>query len=192
MANNCMNWVNIYGKDRILDKIEKKLQSYEDHKGSFLEWGDEIIDLEPLEYDTRSFYHYGTKWWNFEIERSRGQINVSGDSAWSPPSELIRLICEKYKVSATIEYEEPGSDFGGSMEFDEEGEVVDEVDMTYDQWRYHDSDGDYINCICENLHDNFDMYKDFDDLMKEYHFVSDEHKKEIEEEFNKIKDDRAK
>jgi hypothetical protein len=189
MANNCMNWVNIWGKDTTLKRINDRLEKYTDHKGSFLEWGDIVVNkkLEEGEEDEREHYHYGTRWWDFEVQKEKGQLNICGDSAWSPPTELIKQICIEYKVTATIEYEEPGFDFGGKTEFDELGEIVEEIKMTYDEWRYHDSDKEYVYNILQDLEDFYDTYEDEDSLIKNYKFLSEEHKKELLIEYNKLK-----
>jgi hypothetical protein len=188
MANHCFNWVNIYGEDRTLNRIVSKLETYHDHKGSFLSWGDIVLNKEPEEdeEEKRSYYYYGTRWWDFEIQRERGEINVSGDSAWSPPIELIKQICVEYGVTATIEYEEPGCDFGGRTEFNELGEVVEEIDMPYSEWRYY-SDPDHIVNIVSDMEDYIEFYNSEDEVLKDYPFLNKQDTEYIIEEYNKIK-----
>ena len=183
-----MNWVNIYGEDRILNRIISKLETYHDHKGSFLEWGDIVVNkkIEEEEEEERAYYHYGTRWWDFEIQRERGGINISGDSAWGPPIELIKQICIEYKVHASIEYEEPGCDFGGRVEFDELGEVVEEIDMPYNEWRYY-SDPEHIVNIISDMEDNIEFYNSEEDMLKEYPFLNKQDTEYFIEEYNKIK-----
>jgi len=185
MANHCFNWVNIYGEDRTLNRIVSKLETYHDHKGSFLSWGDMVLNKEPEE-EERSYYYYGTRWWDFEVQRERGGINVSGDSAWSPPIELIKQICVEYGVTATIEYEEPGCDFGGRTEFNELGEVVDEIDMSYSEWRYY-SYPDHIANIISDMEDYIEFYNSEDEVLKDYPFLNKQDTECIIEEYNKIK-----
>ena len=187
MANHCFNWVNIYGEDRTLNRIVSKLETYHDHKGSFLSWGAMVLNkAQEADEEERSCYYYGTRWWDFEIQRERGEINVSGDSAWSPPIELIKQICVEYGVTATIEYEEPGCDFGGRTEFNELGEVVEEIDMPYNEWRYY-SDPEYIENIACDLQDNMEFYNSEDDVLKDYPFLNKQDTEYIIEEYNKIK-----
>jgi hypothetical protein len=188
MANHCFNWVNIYGKDRTLNRIVSKLETYHDHKGTFLSWGDIVLNKEPEEgEEEREYYYYGTRWWDFEIQRERGEINVSGDSAWSPPIELIKQICVEYGVTATIEYEEPGCDFGGKTEFDELGEIVEEIEMPYNEWRYH-SDPEYLMLnIVSDMEDSMEFYNSEDDVIKDYPFLNKQDTEYIIEEYNKIK-----
>lgn len=66
--------------------------------------------------------NWGTKWppsvTNYGMEPSqygdRWLINFQGDSAWSPPSELIQHITANYPVSAIITYEEGGMCYAGA------------------------------------------------------------------------------
>jgi len=187
MANHCFNWVNIYGEDRTLNRIVDRLETYHDHKGSFLEWGDIVVNKKIEEgEEEREYYHYGTRWWDFEVQRERGEINVSGDSAWSPPIELIKQICIEYKVHASIEYEEPGCDFGGRVEFDELGKVVEEIEMPYSEWRYY-SDPDHIVNIVSDMEDYIEFYNSEEDMLKEYPFLNKQDTEYLIEEYNKIK-----
>jgi hypothetical protein len=184
MANNCMNWVSIYGEDATLNIIASKLETYHDHKGSFLNWGDMVVNKKTEE--ERDPYDYGTSYWELDVEREYGVINVSGDSAWSPPIELIKQICTEYKVHATIEYEEAGSDFGGMTEFNRLGEAISEIKMRYDEWRYRDGTEHILN-IVSDVEDCIGSYDSQEDLLKRYYFLSKEDAEYLIEEYNKLK-----
>jgi len=73
-------------------------------------------------YGHKDWYHWqidkwGTKWapgvGNYEYDMESNGIYISGESAWSPPSELVRYITEQYPVKAILTYQEGGMCFGG-------------------------------------------------------------------------------
>ena len=67
--------------------------------------------------------NWGTKWTpDFEFERHDGYISFSGQTAWSPPEELMRYISEKYPVLIEMSYSEEGMFFIGCSIF-EKGET---------------------------------------------------------------------
>ena len=187
MANHCMNWVNIYGEDRTLNRIVQKLETYHDHKGSFLSWGDMVLNREPEEgEEERDYHYYGTRWWDFEIQRERGEIIISGDSAWAPPIELIKQICIEYKVYASIEYEEPGCDFGGIAEFNEAGEIVEEIEMPYNEWRYY-SDPEHIVNLINDMEEYIEFYNSEDEMIRDFPFLNKQDTEYMIKEYNQIK-----
>lgn len=125
MANNCYNSIQFYGKIDILKKIKSKFDKYEE-TNFFNEFGDLILDKKFDPNDKkRDGYEYGTRWFEFDIDLDDKNIlqdntyllNISGDSAWSPPEILIHEICKKYKVNAEMFYEEGGADFMGETTF---------------------------------------------------------------------------
>jgi hypothetical protein len=143
MANNCWNTVSFYGKPSEIKELTKRLITYSsfDYVNS---WGDYVCKItdKDLPYnredDKRPYYFYGTKWWDFEIvNEDADSIQINGDSAWGPPLGLIQSICETYEMKAEIEYDEPGMDFAGRAEFDENG-IVSHEEMTSNEYRYRD------------------------------------------------------
>lgn len=87
--------------------------------------------------------NWGTKWTpEFDMERHEGSIWFSGDSAWSPPEELMRYISEKYPVVIEMSYIEEGMGYMGYSIFDN-GFIYNaggEPDISYDD--YQDEDGE--------------------------------------------------
>ena len=97
MANYCYNSVQIFGKEKTLKKLQDKFNYYE-KTNYFVEFGDYVLDKKfNPEDEKRDYYEYGTRWWEFETdldsknfnENDDCTLNISGDSAWSPPVELI-------------------------------------------------------------------------------------------------------
>ena len=153
MANHCYNYIEFTGTSDRVNALQEgfvKLSKDSESK-TFTEACDKSFGLEsPPDAD---YVHYGTKWFDFLIELvSRGcwyeyvegfedtpmkycSIVISGESAWSPPKELTKKLCEAYRVRARHEYDEPGNDFGGITTFDEKGDYDEEV-YTYMEFKY--------------------------------------------------------
>ena len=149
MPNYCWNYVTITGNKKELDKIYRKFDKYQECN-YFTAFGDFILgkgkiddDLEAIKArygdDFDTVYVYGTRWWEFELnmenEVNDAYLVISGDSAWSPPIELIRSVCKHFKVCAHIEYEESGCDFAGETFIEEDGSMDDRC-YSYGEWRY--------------------------------------------------------
>ena len=51
------------------------------------------------------------------------------ETAWSPCIEFVQKVCKKYALSASIEFSETGMNFAGIYDINENGEIVNEVNM---------------------------------------------------------------
>ena len=104
-------------------------------------------------YDWR-IANWGTKWdfCDTYFEDSGSQVSYTFESAWSPPTDFLMNICEKYPLlNFSLSYVEPGCAFEGELEI-----VAGEI--TVDETR------DYVHkncCTCgedcedgEELNDN--------------------------------------
>ena len=104
-------------------------------------------------------------------------FTVAGDSAWSPPIELINQICISYGLSAEMDYEECTEDFAGMVKFDKTG-ITDHQEMTYHEYRYLDD----VLSWKDNLYYNFEDETDREELefaMKEHDYAHKNHIKEF-------------
>jgi len=119
MANNCWNYVAITGDKRVVDTLQKHFENYENTK-YFTEFADAFFN-KKRDYKEQPFdfyYEYGTKWWDFEWDRhSETELVIQGDSAWSPPLELLKRISKKYSCKVYAEYQEYGNDFAGRVTY---------------------------------------------------------------------------
>lgn len=168
MANNCFNWIRFEGSKTALDRLEKKLKTY-DKSQYFTEWSEYVIGKGKLDggvgfqekYGTEFnvYYMYGTKWFDFSMDGDDNDLILHGDSAWSPPIKLIEEICKKYKLKAEHEYEEPGNDFGGVTTFDKNG-IIEEKDYSYDEWRYHQNPSGWQDDMYYRFSDDIASAKD--------------------------------
>jgi hypothetical protein len=86
-----------------------------------------------------SIDNWGTKWpmsvhgYTYDS----GAIHISGETAWAPPSELLRTISERWPVTIRLSYAEPGMDFIGASVFEKGLE--------------HDSSGSFLDHMPDNL-----------------------------------------
>lgn len=93
-----------------------------------------------------SVNNWGTKWApdvNLVID-VMGEIEVAGDSAWGPPSELVRFITEQFHLAAVMTYDEPGMEFAGAEAYRDGEQLYDghfdyenvpEIDNARPDWK---------------------------------------------------------
>jgi hypothetical protein len=166
MANNCWNYVTISGDKNVLDEIQERFSKYDDFN-YFVEFGDYVLKKEN-KISIEDYYHYGTKWWEIHMERSEDNcLIISGDSAWSPPLELMTELSKVFPVVIEGEYNECGMDFGGFFSAYEGG--LDDNQMTYREYQLEcDRDWaiqDIIDCL-ESFEEEFNE-EDYDYLTQE-------------------------
>jgi hypothetical protein len=177
MANNCWNYATISGDKLALDEIQERFSKYGDFN-YFIEFGDYVLKKET-KTSTDDYYLYGTKWWDFNIdERTDLSLTISGDSAWSPPLELLRQISEVYNVTIEGEYNECGMDFGGF--FVCEDGCLEDREMTYFEYQLETDREWAINEIIDNLED---CDEEFDE--DEYPQLTQDEKEYIKQQLNK-------
>jgi hypothetical protein len=84
-----------------------------------------------------------------------------------------------YGVSGVITYDEGGCDFAGRTTIDNEGNIVEEEDYTYNEGLYVLDNESFWS----NLESNIEYYADdntpVEEFVSQYDFVSDEDKEEI-------------
>ncbi len=125
MANYCWNSVKIseFKKEDFIKILSFFSEENYEKFNYFKDWCESILSDEN-KIDTskmESFwanYAYGTKWWDIDYARLKDEsteeeICVSGDTAWSPPSEFLIALSAEFDCKIEIEYEESGCDFGG-------------------------------------------------------------------------------
>ena len=185
MANHCYNHVSFQGENKALRELQNKFDKYEECK-YFQEFGNYVLGLKELGdvtwKENEDHYGYGTKWWDFEIEERdfhySTEMTVMGDSAWSPPMELIVQICIKYKLTAEMEYEETGMDFAGIVNMDETG-ITSHREMSAHEYSYENDVSNWI----ENLSYNYEGAdkEEWENLEEEHSYANKSHIKELVE-----------
>lgn len=121
---------------------------------------------------------YGTKW-DFTVADTNysgddeGYIELSVDTAWSPPLEFCRRLSDKYQVTVVNMFFEGGCNFGGRYEY-KNGNLISSYDAEYDE-AYYNLDG-FV--FWENLqYDDFE-YDTEEDLLNDYKYITDENDKQ--------------
>ncbi len=163
MANHCFNFVQITGNEEILKEISERLDTYQkfNYISNFFDYVlNKTADIpsKPADKSRLDYTHYGTKWWDLDIEGVvEGSLIITGDTAWAPPLLFVEELCQQYDLCATHEYEEPGMDFAGIANFGPEGEM-DHKQMTFSEYQYTNNYGgwfeDALYCLGEIHEDN--------------------------------------
>jgi hypothetical protein len=194
MPNYCHNRVSIRGEKDILNELQNKFNTYRTNEGTFSDWCDTFFtdrrDKKENFFD--EIYDYGTKWWDFEIDRlSDTTMLVIGSSAWSPPTEFLRKLSEQYAVEIRGEYEEPGDDFGGYAMFT--GGVEDDNCFSYREWVYMNGKELFFADL-EMEAQWYETFEDFKDAVLDTfeNKLTPRQIDEVREEFNRYKDELNK
>lgn len=174
MANNCWNWVHITGPKETLDIIEERFEKYNNWEGTFTEFSRMVLGLDPEvvpEHETLNdsfsrMYTYGTKWWDFEIDRDDDWLELRGDSAWSPPLYLLARISEVFNVKVEAEYEEPGMDFAGF--FTAENGQYEDREMTCFEYELECDRKNAINRLIDQINEDWFDFKYAEDNYKQH------------------------
>ena len=88
-------------------------------------------------YDWRTV-NWGTKWdvsFNLEVARNNSEIEFVAlrfISAWAPPLPPLAILAKRYSVDLRYDYFEPGMGFAGRLVIDENGEDLQEFDISSD------------------------------------------------------------
>jgi hypothetical protein len=188
MANNCYNFATLIGSKESLDLLEARLiESKKETPHLWYETFHQVLGIQvPENGDTYAIF--GTKWFDAEWNReSDTEATLSGDSAWSPPSEFFLKLSDVYQLAIESEYEEGGCDFAGYYNCIN-GEVVRDDTYSYNMFYLLQNREFFIEKICEDI--TYGTYDDYEDFAKHNEDVvqalSPEEIEEIKEEFNTI------
>ena len=192
MANYCWNWVKITGPKETLDIIEERFKKYDEMDDfTFTQFSRMVLGLDPEvvpEHETNDelfnrIYAYGTKWWDFEIDRDGDNwLELCGSSAWSPPLGLLTKMTEVFDVKIEGEYAESGCDFGGFYTM-ENGECEDN-EMTYFEYELESDRDEAIGRLIDQINDDWFDIKYAEDNYKQY--LTEEEWNELVTETNKL------
>lgn len=184
MPNYCWNWVGFEGNKATLKKLHRDIEDGLNQSDGYLtKLANYLFNENNTDEDILSLYDtYGTKWWDIDQnDLDDEMLIVGGTSAWSPPTHFVRRITEKYKVMATIEFEECGCDFGGTETYID-GEVREQIMMTYNEWTYLNDRSYALDRMIEDVSDSpLDYFEDLESLDKELHYMSEADKNIIKE-----------
>lgn len=161
MANYCSNYIQIAGENLA---IVRELFS----EGSTLFYND-FLDVLKLDESTK--VDFGTKW--FEIgylseTEDNNLFIIDGISAWSPPLGFFEKLSEIFNLSITIEYEEPGMNFGGQCII-KNGAIESDHEMSY--FGYQLEYGRGLDYILEDI--AFREYESMEDFWNDFAYDED-------------------
>lgn len=195
MPNWCQNHLMIDGLlPEQISEISKKLSEpnsllFESLVGKFLEdylHDEKIVGITDEKENGKYFdwykhnlSEYGTKWdVNLSNVYFQGDFTeMAFETAWSPPLEFARKLSKKYNAVVTLQFEEPGCDFGGEYIF-ENGEVIDYKDMTYMEWLFEEGGWDRIALEIEFYIDGNSL-DEIKNIFSEYSFYDENKIEEI-------------
>lgn len=172
MPNWCLNYLNVTGHNGQIEEIRDAFCKETPFE--------RLIGSPQLDSRLSAIEKYGTKWDIQPCEPSdihylkdgMATFSVSFETAWSPPMPFLVAMCEKYNVSATMEYEEPGCDFAGTIEVNGDGSLCDRC-FTYLEGIYR-QDEDRLWDV--EINDLFENAKNVEEVMQRLSFLTDDEK----------------
>jgi|SaaInlStandDraft_5_1057022.scaffolds.fasta_scaffold10058_2 hypothetical protein len=106
--------------------------------------------------------NWGTKWNTSDVEYNNydTQLTYTFNTAWGPPNAWLTKLTEKYSdLEIRLEYEEPGMDFAGVMDYSN-GILSDEsYSLSEHIWENCDQ-GLVTNTIVTVINENFHIFED--------------------------------
>jgi len=221
MPNWCSNYIRINGDANTISIIKSACERCAEKDEPIFR---NLIDIpshmtneqyEKEWYDTNVNW-FGTKWdvhYNScGFGYSENEINMSPETAWSPPIQFLENLVKQYKgIEAYIFYSEPGIGFSGETKIyrDEDGQViVDDNEYGYLEGIYlidkemfwSEVDGHCDNFFCENENGEDEEGNPIpitDEKINEYidgyfDFVEDEDRQEIFKQFKDYINEQSK
>jgi len=183
MPNWCSNFISFEGNEKAMETFRKDVASIEDGHCIFTA----LTDYKEEWCNDDWCNEFGTKWSVTMDDDIRHSVENNDyfncETAWSPCTEFVKKVCKKYGIEGRIEYSESGSDFGGIVEIDVNGDEVSREDMTYDEYEYK-----HIGTEC--FFDNFvfsvqeGWIESEEDIRKDYPFATEEDMLELIALFN--------
>ena len=189
MANNCYNWAHIEGSKENLDLLQARLKEAKasDDALYYVSFH-QVLGLLIAESTSDVYDDFGTRWFTAEWDRdSDTSATLTGDSAWSPPSEFFRKLSEVYSLTIESDYEEAGCDFGGYYNCSN-GNVTRDESYSYNFYKLKQDKYLFMFNLLEDIGcGTYEDYEDFtssnEDVMEE---LTPQDLQEIKEQFNKI------
>tara|TARA_B100000902_G_scaffold140349_1_gene138330 strand:+ start:248 stop:985 length:738 start_codon:yes stop_codon:yes gene_type:complete len=110
--------------------------------------------------------NWGTKWNSSDVDyyKEDNTITYSFNTAWGPPGEWFKKLCDKYSdFELTLKYEECGMDFGGIMTYTN-NELLEE-EYTLSEYIWENCNQNYVyETINHIISNNDDDLENIDDL----------------------------
>ena len=191
MPNYCSNWVSFSGKKEDLQKLHDSLRYAEslNAENGGLIWYDTFYAALGLDVPSELIDVYdvfGSKWLDIQqLDLGEISLELLGNSAWSPVVPFVHKLCKKFNLTASGEYDECGSDFGGFYEINEYGTLRDDM-YNYISYRYL-SEG--LEGVISELTFYDDIEEKIERLNEAKAFMPKEHYEEIFQAIKEISND---
>ncbi|MFP5439029.1 MAG: hypothetical protein ACLGH8_14705 [Bacteroidia bacterium] len=132
MANWCSNRVEFIGEDKALQEVHEffvTMQNAEETTGN-----GQLPDF----METESGYF-------FSLYRNEGDVGVfEYETRWSPNTDVLKVIADRFGVGFTHEYKETGNCIYGVIEYKDGDETETDLDFEdFDRYEYNEDDGLY-------------------------------------------------
>ena len=153
MANNCVNFIQLFGSEKSIQIISKHLSTdkFDDHIS--------VVGLSDISDDGTS-------------------LDISAYSKWSPPKEFLQSLSSDYNLVIECEYDEWGSDIAGKFAYDH-GKLVMNIEFNYLEGKYHFMEwNDFLECEAIPRLDDCESFNEFMDM---FHFVNTKEHAELVE-----------
>jgi len=110
--------------------------------------------------------NWGTKWNAGEVDfdNTGTQLSYTFQTAWNPPNAWFSKLIEKYsEFDFNLEFEEPGMDYGGYINYTDQ--ILSEETYSLGTHIWENCDQDMVhNTIVEVIEENIDEQPDIDEL----------------------------
>jgi len=204
MANHCYNYVSGTGSTQDLTRLQAIvtiLKEKEIPLDDFVSCWSQIYPMFFTQLSTQEkeegfdvYQDWGSKWFEatFEISPETQEINIFGDSAWSPVLPFFAKLCTEYNLELEGYYEEPGMDFAGTFTIDKNGDVIDNQ-TTYRHHEAQENPEGYWMRIIEDIEEGvFKTVEEiYDRLTEDSFIINEKDKEEIEDEFKKYSEKQS-
>lgn len=207
MPNYCWNWIEISASKENIEKIRTVIDQVNETEEGFWASNYPLLiekpaiskeDLEKMQFfDVYS--EWGSKWFTPYVDgyhlsenpvqkNKNSYITIAGDSAWGPMLPLCEKLSKHYNADITIEFEEPGCDFGGRYRFSN-GNIQEQEEYAYLEWQYINGNFEQIESHLEDSICDYDtFFALYCDYKKIFQMMEPEERKIIYEMFKKEKD----
>jgi len=192
MPNWCSNHLNLYGSKeeikKITDILNANLKYEEDGVVKYGGMFESLVGKDPNvseeEYNAGAWYDSNCEYWGCKwdvtikeayIDFEEEEIRLSFDTPWSPPFSFYKELAKKFNIYLNAIYDEPGLDFAGEINIDEEGNV-DNREYKYLEGIYHRGDDifwDEVRSQLDYMLEEYDKPVTYEYVAEWLHFVED-------------------
>lgn len=183
MPNWCSNYATIYGSKKEIKKIADIINA--NAEGNLFK---SLVGIDPNiskeEYDAGGWYNSNCEYWGCKwdvsiqeacIDFEEEAIRMSFETAWSPPINFYIELTNRFNIYLSAIYEEPGCDFAGEIDIDEDGNI-DNREYEYLEGIYHRGDEIFWDEVRSQLDYMIEEHEEpvtYERVAKWLHFMTD-------------------